>query len=314
MTLARYILENDIYQSLNGYKIWYWMLSGVSLIIILLYSASTYRFIHKPLALLVKAFRSIEKGDLEVNINHNHNDEFRYIYQRFNIMVDNLNLLIDQVYKQKILAQHAELKQLQSQINPHFLYNTFFVLLSIAKSGDNESVIYFLQRLGSYFQFITRNTVDEVPLHKEVEHAQIYTDIQVMRFSNRIHAEFDNLPEEYRNITVPRLIIQPIIENAFLHGLEDKINNGMISVSFLKCKNSLQIIIEDNGENLSNDDLENMGKTLSEEYSGEITAIVNIHRRLRLKNGSESGLAFFRGELGGLKTVISIVLQEAENV
>ena len=90
------------------------------------FALSTYKFIHKPMLALVKGFRRIEHGDLSIHIAHESKDEFRYLYGRFNQMVDNLRSLIDQVYKQKIMTQRAELKQLQSQINPHFYITAFY--------------------------------------------------------------------------------------------------------------------------------------------------------------------------------------------
>ena len=314
MTLARYIPEDILYNKLRNYQIWFWILSGMSLIIIVLYSMYTYRFIHKPLSKLVNAFKAVEYGDLKINIEHKHNDEFHYLYKRFDTMVSNLDVLIEQVYMQKILVQHAELKQLQSQINPHFLYNTFFTLYSMAKAEDYENVVYFLEQFGNYFQFITRNMADNVSLCREVEHARTYTDIQVMRFPNRICAEFSELPEEFREIMVPRLILQPIIENSFEHGLEDKVSNGIINIYFQKDEDKLVIVVEDNGDSLVDDELDKMNAMLSDSYIGETTAIVNIHRRVRLKYGTRSGLTLYKGDLGGLKVCININLSEDKNV
>ena len=163
-------------------------------------------------------------------------------------MVKELKTLIEQSYKQKILVQRAEMKQLQSQINPHFLYNSFFILNTMARTEDYENIEKFTEQLGRYFQFITRSAADEVPLEKEVEHARVYTEIQAMRYSNRIKAYFEELPEEFWGIVVPRLILQPIIENAFEHGLGMVKKNGILTVSFEKLQNGLHIIIENNGE------------------------------------------------------------------
>lgn len=128
MVLCKYIPEEQVFTQLNRYQFVFWIFTAIAIIIIVLFTLSTNRFIHQPLLKLVKSFKNVESGNLEIKIQHNHNDEFRYLYQRFNAMVENLNVLIHQVYKQKILAQNAELKHLQSQINPHFLYNNFFSL------------------------------------------------------------------------------------------------------------------------------------------------------------------------------------------
>lgn len=304
--LSKYVPENTVFKPLQKYRSWFVLLAAVALIIIVIYSLYVYKYIHKPLDKLVRAFRKIEYGDFEVQIDHAINDEFQYIYKRFNVMLGNLKSLIDQVYKQQILTQKAELKQLQSQINPHFLYNNLFILNTMARLGDYENLEQFTNQLGEYFQFVTRNSSDEVPLWKEVKHAKVYAEIQAMRFSNRLKVEFDDLPEHIGHVMVPRLILQPIIENAFEHGLERKPANGILRVRLLKIEHEIQMIVEDNGEELSGERIEFLNDALSDQEGLETTGILNIHQRIRLKFGQTSGLHVERSKLGGLKATIVI--------
>jgi len=305
--LCKYLPEDSVFEPIRRHRIWFVILTITALFIIVTYSLYLHRFIHRPLSRLAYSFRQVESGNLDISIEHKHDDEFQYIYKRFNAMVEKLNSLIDQVYKQRIFAQKAELKQLQSQINPHFLYNSFFILNTMSRIGDYENIEKFTEQLGEYFQFITRSAADEVPLFKEVNHARVYTDIQAMRFSNRVRVRFDELPEEYYNIMVPRLILQPIIENAFEHGLEKKTENGLLLVSFVKCDGYLKIIFEDNGLEIDDEKLKGLQDSLSSKNDEiEITGMINIHRRLQLKFGPDCGLQLMKGELGGLKAVITI--------
>ena len=130
-------------------------------------------------------------------------------------MLDRISSLIDQVYRQKILYQESELKQLQSQINPHFLYNSYFVLYDMAINEDYENLAEFARHMGTYFQYITRSSSHVSRLYDEVEHARIYANFQAHRFRNRIAMEFDQLPEDLHDCLVPKVILQPVIENAF---------------------------------------------------------------------------------------------------
>lgn len=311
--LCKYIPEDAVFKSLRKYQGWFILLTCVAFAIIIIYSLYMYQFIHKPLSNLARSFQQVENGNLNIHIVHQHDDEFRYIYRRFNAMVEKLNTLIDQVYKQQILAQKSELKQLQSQINPHFLYNSFFILNTMARIGDNETLERFTEQLGEYFQFITRNAADEVSLSREVNHARVYTEIQTMRFSNRIRVEFDDLPEEYSNRMVPRLILQPIIENAFEHGLESKSENCLLAVKFLKTQEVFQILVEDNGDKIDDDGLAKIQNKLTENDNDlEITGMMNIHQRIQLKYGKKSGLHIDRSEMGGLKVTVSIRFREGE--
>ncbi len=312
MSIYRLIPERIVRKPMDKFYTWAWLFAAGATIIIAVYALSTYKFIHKPLLKLVKGFRRMESGDLEQTIDHDANDEFRYIYARFNQMVVNLRMLIDQAYKQKIMAQRAELKQLQSQINPHFLYNSFFILNTMAQIGETDRIEQFTTQLGEYFQFVTRNASDEVTLKQEIHHARMYTEIQELRFYKRIKVRFDALPEVYERILVPRLIVQPIIENAFEHSLEKMTRDGIIEIRFERSDEWLSVVVEDNGDQLSDDALHRITMAImhEDEYM-ETTGIVNIHRRILITYGEGSGLQADRGELGGLKVSIRIPLRGA---
>ena len=305
LSIYRFIPEKVVQKPLSKFYKWAWGFAAAALGIFGAFALSTYKFIHKPMLTLVKSFRRIEHGDLSIHIAHESKDEFRYLYGRFNQMVDNLRSLIDQVYKQKIMAQRAELKQLQSQINPHFLYNSFFILNTMAKTGDTERIEQFTTLLGEYFEFVTRNASDRVALEQEIHHARMYAEIQELRFSRRIQVRFDPLPDELRPLPVPRLIVQPIIENAFKHSLEKKTKNGLIVVSFEQAGGQVRIIVEDNGDRLTDEALEQIRESLYEEQDqAETTGMVNIHRRIRITFGEDAGLRTERSELGGLSVTI----------
>lgn len=313
LTLCNFIPEEQLFNSLKKYQIWFWIFSISAAIFIAIFSFSIYQFIQRPLKKLIKAFKRLESGDLNFSIKHNYEDEFEYLYEHFNGMLQNLNSIIDQSYKQKIMVQHAELKQLQAQINPHFLYNSFFILYTMTRRGEYETLESFALQLGEYFQFITRNAADDVPLSKEINHARTYCDIQAMRFSNRIKVEFDELPDAYSDFKVPRLIIQPVIENAFEHGLEKKEENGLLQIKFDISDQKLCIIIEDNGDEISDPDIDEISSKINSVGDEiEATGVINIHRRIRLKFGGQSGITVSRGSIGGLKVVIEISMKPFE--
>ncbi len=313
MILLKYIPQEYVMKPIKNFNIWVWVFSVAVIFIILVYSFSTYKFMHKPLRQLVKSFRKVESGDLQVSITHDSNNEFGYLYKRFNDMVKNLNTLIDQVYNQKILMQRAELKHLQSQINPHFLYNSFFMINTMATIGD-ENLVPFTKYLGEYFRFVTRSSSDYIPLLDEINHAKVYTKIQLMRFSKRLQVNFGDCPERYHNLKVPRLILQPVIENAFEHGIERKKNSGIVSIYFEEFENQLNIVVEDNGNDMTDSGLAEVQKMLENSAEeAETTGIINISRRIKLVFGEESGLSVSRSQLGGLKATLKIILPGGDN-
>lgn len=312
MGLVRFLPATVLQSPLRNFYLWLWIYSITVMLLILVYSLSTYRFIHKPLLRLVQSFRKVEQGDLSVRIQMKRGDEFGYLYEQFNEMVANLDTLIDQVYQQKLLMQRAELKQLQSQINPHFLYNSFFIINTMARLGD-ENLVTFSKLLGEYYQYITRNASDHVSLAEEVRHAFIYTELQKIRFSRRLAVIFEPCPDAFAQLKVPRLILQPIIENAFNHGVEQMVEGGTIVIQFAPAKDMLHILVENSGHSITEEEIMRLNEVVrSETHGAEITGLVNIHRRLVLVYGPESGLTFERSRYGGLKVSLKIKLEKEE--
>jgi two-component system sensor histidine kinase YesM len=300
--------ERLLYRPLNRYLWLFLLFSVVVFTIIILFSHYFRKMIHVPLKRLHDAFREVENGVFDIHIEHPGQDEFKDLYKSFNQMTGKLNQLIDQLFRQKMQVQKAELRQLQAQINPHFLFNCFFILSRRIQYHDTETASALASYLGEYFQYITRSARDQVPLQEEVRHARIYTEIQKARFGGRITVTFDELPPRYHEMTVDRLIIQPLIENAFEHGLENKAENGIVRVFFTESPGVLIISIEDNGEELTDTgikDLQNLLIMPEDDFNNdaaEITSMVNIHRRVRRRMGEGAGIRIGRSSLGGLCT------------
>ena len=302
----------QIEEPLHNYRNWMFILYGVAVLVIIAFSFSMYRIIHRPLKLLVRSFRKIEQGRFDIAIEYQFTDEFGYLYKQLNAMVRELKRLIHEVYEQQYRVRIAELRHLQSQINPHFLYNTFFILYRMAKQEGNENIVRLTKHLGEYFEFITRDGTEEVMLSSEAAHAKSYTELQSIRFSNRIMTTFSEIPKQAEQILVPRLILQPIIENAFVHSLEKKAKGGQLEIDFTITETELAIRIEDSGgvDELDVDRLRLMLN--SQQDVTEVTGMVNVHRRLKIKYGNQAGLQLSQGELGGLKIIIIIPIKENE--
>ncbi|MBU7595736.1 sensor histidine kinase [Metabacillus halosaccharovorans] len=313
ITLRHFILKDEIFSSINRMVYWFWLFVFITFFFIIVYFLYVNRAIHKPLITLLEAFKNVENNQFDTIIRYEKRDEFQYIYNGFNHMVSNIQSLIDKVYKQTILLQKAELKQLQSQINPHFLYNCLFSIVRMIKLGKKEEAIYFVEHLAQYFRFITRNEKDTVTLEKEAEHAEHYAKLQVMRFSPRIEIAFKEVPATMKGIIVPRLILQPIVENAFLHGLENKLENGILTVSFQEEEDFCIIAVEDNGEE-GEEAVKKMNERIYQPANQDISALPNVHRRLQSYFGLESGVQVYKVENGGIKVNLRIKLGGNRNV
>ncbi len=301
-SFVQYVPMEAIFSIPNQYSRYLWYYVALSLLVILVYSYSTYKFVKYPINIILKSFKSLEEGDLGAHVQLRAANEFNVLFEGFNKMVYRLNELIDRVFRQELYTKKAELKQLQSQINPHFLYNSYFMLHRMIKDNDKEDAVLLSSYLGNYFKYITRDGSEEVPLRKEFEHAYSYAQIQQMRFSGRLSLDFGAIPEKYLEAMVLRMILQPILENSFEHGIKSAAKNNRVRVEFKDTGTGLVIIVEDTGESLQEEDIAALQSKLSNaDNAVEITGILNVHRRMLLRYGPESGISVSRSTLGGLK-------------
>lgn len=308
-TVMTYVPENAVYGGVSKYSYWFWAVSLFSLLVITYYSSWIYRLIHHPVQRLVLAFRKVEKGNFDIRLNHRTNDEFSYLYKQFNATVKQLQQLIHENYEQQIRYKQTELKQLQSQINPHFLYNSFFVLYRLIDFDDSDNAKRMARYLGEYFRVITNTAMDELTLEAEINHAFTYAEIQHMRFAEQLSIVRDPLPDSFKHVAIPRLVLQPIIENAFEHGLENLVDPGELRVGFGLETETIVITIENSG-NLTDSELQAIELLLqtagSVHAGGQKYGLVNVQKRLQLKYGEPYGLFVSRSQLGGLKVEIRI--------
>ncbi|MCU6707722.1 histidine kinase [Paenibacillus sp. J5C_2022] len=301
--LMIYVDESELLGPLHWHKRLFWILAATSVCVILLFSLWIYRLIHKPMYMLTSAFRRVEKGDLTVVHSYDKRDEFRYLYRQLAQLTARLKGLTEDIYEQELRLNRTELKQLQAQINPHFLYNIFFLLNRVLKLEDVETAKKLTVHLGKYFQYMTRNSRDEVSLLEEVEHIRSYTSIQSLRFGSKLSVELEQLPSEVQDVKVPRLILQPLVENAFEYGLEDNPEKGRLRIGYEAGTHSMEVQIEDNGIGLTDEKLLMLGSRLTSleaDRKLETTGILNVHRRLQLRYGEGYGLTLQRSRWGGL--------------
>lgn len=307
--------EAELTGMLQRYNYMYYVILIASLLLVLVFSYAIYRLVHRPFQQLLAGLRRVEKGDYEVVLNTRKGDEFSTVYRQFNSMASHMKVLIQEVFEHKIRLQSSELKQLQSQINPHFLYNSYYVIYRLAQSHDVEKVAEYTRFLGDYFKYITRNASDIVAFSDEISHADAYIRIQMLRFSNRIKTEVSALPEGIGQRKVPKLILQPLIENAYTHGLGTKLEDGYLKVSFLLSDGIIKIVIEDNGDDLTDATLVELHNGLTrtnDNMINETTGIINVHKRLQLRFGKEYGLTAERSKLGGLNITMRLPFSEKE--
>lgn len=268
------------------------------IVFIIIWYVKTYRPLH---LLLIDAFSHTESGDLHYRITTTPDSPFASIYASYNHMMEKMEAYVENDLKRQVLVNRANLKQLQAQISPHFIYNSYYVLYRLIKKGDRDISIQLAENLGQFFQYITRNAEDEKRLCDEVEHARSYASIQKIRFRDMLDVEIDPAPEEIANVYVPRLILQPVLENAFKYAYETVCESMRLYLHFeVQSPYQFQILVENSG-NVSDDTVKMIREKLANtDPRMETTALVNIHRRLKIYFQPSSGLEVERSSLGGL--------------
>jgi len=285
------------------------LLTG-GLFVIFLYQGN--QRVAKPIYKLMDAFDQVGKGKLDTRIHHSKKDEFDFIYDSFNRMTDRTEQLVENIKEQHNLLQNAELMQLQAQIDPHFLYNSFNIIKYMAGGEEYEQITEFVSALAQYYRFINKETRQAIPLSAEVQHMETYLYIQQMRFEERIHVEVKGLTKEADDILVPKLILQPLVENCYNHGLKNKLKDGIIHITFTQESNLLYISIEDNGDEMDQEKLTSLQTNILDTDEQSIShALANIRRRLELAYGEPDLLSLSIGKMGGLCVILRFDLDKS---
>ncbi len=253
--------------------------------------------ITKPITLLKESMKEVEKGNFDnANIVVTVDNEIGSLSKSFNIMIEKINNLIGQnVYEQK-QKRKSELKALQSQINPHFLYNTLDSIIWMAESGKTKEVVVMTSSLAKLMRQNFSNQSEVVTIAQEMEYTKSYLTIQKMRYKDKLEFEID-MKEEIKNYEIVKLVLQPIVENAIYHGIKYKEDIGVITIiGFLENENII-IKVCDNGAGMDAEMLAHIFDEHKVNYKANGVGVFNVQMRLQLFYGPEYGMEY-KSELG----------------
>ncbi|ADU94271.1 sensor histidine kinase [Geobacillus sp. Y412MC52] len=307
-------------KGMNGIRLGIIFAGIIGIIIYFLCSFFLSTIITRPIAQLTKTMRLANEGLLAINPKMVTVNEIRELNSTYNQLVKETNHLIKMVYQKEIVRSQSELKALQAQINPHFLYNTLESLRwSLEEKGEEElaDVVVSMSELFRYT--ISRNVDDDwVTLKEEFRHIENYMDIIKFRFGDRIKWRL-LLPEEWENVKIPKLLIQPLVENAVVHGSENQSAPCTITVAVkLVSDRYLEIIVEDDGVGMDEEKLSEVKQAM---HTGEVIskkgkgmALYNVKKRLQLyyKDETSDGITINSCKNKGTKVIIRIPVNGGE--
>lgn len=266
--------------------------------------------------LLVRKFRRAETGDLSVSEEIGGSDEIAVLDQQFNCMLGKLDQLIKTSYVQKLENKEAQLKNLQLQINPHFLYNTLETISSIAAVKQVFVVCDICGKLGEIFRYsLGKDYGEMVPLEQEMKHIKNYMFIQEIRHGNRLQV-FYNIDVDAAHVYIPRFILQPIVENAISHGLGNLTSVGILEISAFEKNDRLYIQIEDDGEGMDQEKVAEIVRFINTAKPVERKkniGIRNVNQRIKLACGEQYGIIIESTPYQGCRFTIQLpVMREGE--
>lgn len=301
--LIDYVPLEEIFQPIKKSNQLFYLSIAILLIMSSTAAYLLYNQVQIPIREFVRGFQSLKNEDYSVRMERKGTSEFGFLFKQFNVMAARLEELIEHVYLEKIRLKEAKLKQLQSQINPHFFYNCFNFISSMAKLKDHTAVIAMSQNLAKYYRYTTRQEKNFVPLREEVQFVTHYLEIQAMRMK-RIDYSID-IPKYMMNVEIPPLTLQPLIENAVIHGIETDMNAGKIHIKGKQQDQEFHLIVEDDGGGMTEAEMARLMEKLSIPMDEDMgCGLWNVHQRLVLHYGGDAGIEMGQSALGGFRIML----------
>ncbi|MGO2101084.1 sensor histidine kinase [Vagococcus salmoninarum] len=286
------------------------MLDGILLVILF----RTFGGYSKQVEDVLGSMHLVAEGDLDVRITEeNKRREIKEIATGVNQMLDSINQYVKDIYLLEIKQQDAHMKALQSQINPHFLYNTLeYIRMYAVSEGVNElaDVVY------AFASLLRNNTTQEkvVSLNKELEFCEKYVYLYQMRYPDRVAYHF-TIAEELVDVMIPKFLIQPVVENYFVHGIDFTRFDNALSVKVYQEQGRVVIDVIDNGRGLTDQQLITLNQELAKQELGKelghSVGLANVQQRLKLVFGESSQMRVFHSEAKGL--VVRLSFEEGQD-
>jgi two-component system sensor histidine kinase YesM len=284
------------------------MVAAIAFSVLAAWSLS--RSIYIPIKKLHDVTATITRNDLRALVTSDNVDEITELGLSFNIMIGKIKELLDSKIKEQENLKKAELRALQAQINPHFLYNTLDTIIWMAESKETSQVVEIVSALSSFFRISLSKGMDWITIREEVERTNNYLTIQKMRYRDILDFKIE-VDEEVAACTVMKLVLQPLVENALYHGIKNKRQGGTITIrAKRRDENEVLFEVEDNGIGITVQRLAQLREELNDE-SGDIRmesgfGLGNVNRRIRLYYGRQYGLSVQSEYRRG--TLVSLVI------
>ncbi|MDK2807686.1 MAG: two-component system, sensor histidine kinase YesM [Clostridiales bacterium] len=264
---------------------------AMTICLTLILSVIIPKSITKPIRRLCSVTEEVSNGNLEIRTNIKNGIEMKKLGESLDIMIWRLKELIETVKMEQKHLREAELKLLQMQINPHFLYNTLDTIVWLAEGGNQKEVVKMVGSLSEFFRTSLSQGNDIITLHDEVTHVKSYLEIQQVRYQDILVFEI-LIPKHLDEYLIPKITLQPLIENALYHGIKNKRELGTIKVSTIELEDSFEVVVEDNGIGMTPERLDYVNEKIQKRNikESDVYGLYNVNERIVLRFGEAYGL------------------------
>jgi len=291
--MVDYVAVEKILAPINESRNYFYLSIAILILLSLFAAFMLYKHVQMPVRELALGVRTIERGDYSARMPDKTSSDFMFLFNSFNRMADRIEKLIQSVLTERIRTTEAVLKQLQTQINPHFLFNCFALIMSMAKSNNKEAILSITHSLSKYYRYTTRSEVMYCKLEEEVSFIRHYLSIQQMRMP-KLRYEVQ-IEESILEEMIPKLLIQPLVENAIVHGIESSLKAGNVVILGRKTTDGFEIIVEDDGLGMSRSETEELLKKIDGPLLEEMgCGLWNVNQRVVMMFDEGSSLTILR--------------------
>jgi len=282
------------------------LLLVLTFVFAMLAQRSLSRSIRTPISKLERFAGAIAEGDLQARVDKPEVTELRGLTESLNVMAGKLQRLMDENRREQENLKRSELRTLQAQIAPHFLYNTLDAIVWLAEAHRTDEVIHITRALSDFFRISLSQERDWIPLSDEIKHLQGYLTIQKIRYRDILDYEID-IPRELYNYQILKLLLQPLVENAIYHGIKHRRGRGFIRVSGREKDGRMILAVADNGAGMPAERLRQVRESLASDAPAEgergCYGLFNVNKRIQLYYNQPEGV---RIESDGKGTTVSL--------
>lgn len=314
--------ENEIYRKSRPLEIFTYGIILLSLLLAIWTSWIVYSGISSPISGLVSGMRQLRKGNLDVRLPNQRQDELGYLTDAFNQTASQQQHLIRDIYEQQLRMTKTELKFLQAQINPHFLYNTLDSIYWQAKNYEAEEISAMVLNLSHFFRLSLSKGREAFTVEETFTHLQYYVRVQQLRFADQFAVTY-RASEEVSGLYILKLLLQPLVENAILHGLEKRKSGGRLDVTADILDHRLILQVADNGKGIAEPRLTRIKQALelarNSEFEGlpeqksEFFGLFNVQARIRIYYGPTALFTLESKEGEGTVATLDLPIEPCQN-